>query len=145
MQQNRRKRERQWVSLIICAALGLMSSGIAWAGFCNWGGPGLYPHLTPRQVGQVFDLKQRFMNDTAGLRKNMAVKRAEMVELCRVAEPDLARIKAKEKEINALREQLQEKQWAFWMEVRQYCPKKPDGTIISPPPGMGPGPYRSCW
>ena len=55
--------------------VALAVSATAWAGprrgmmMCN---------LTPEQAAQVFALKHQFMNDTAGLRKQMWVKRAEM-------------------------------------------------------------------
>jgi hypothetical protein len=37
--------------------------------------------------------------------------------------------KAKQKQINHLREQLQEKRLALGMEMPKFCHKKPDGTL----------------
>ncbi|MBM4287344.1 MAG: periplasmic heavy metal sensor [Deltaproteobacteria bacterium] len=83
--------------------------------------------LTPDQAAKVFDLRHKFMNDTAELRKQMMVKRAELGELWRTKDPDQAKIAAKQKEINALRDQLQEKGLALKMDMRQICPMMGEG------------------
>ncbi len=62
------------------------------------------------------------MNDTADLRKQMLVKRAELRELWNAKEPDKAKIAAKQKEINAVRDQLQEKATAFKLDMRKEFP-----------------------
>ena len=38
-------------------------------------------NLTPDQAGKIFDLKEKLHADTAGLRKQMMVKHAELVAL----------------------------------------------------------------
>ena len=57
--------------------------------------------MTPDQAAKAFDLRQKFMNDTADLRKQMMVKQAELGELWRAKDPDKAKVAAKQKEVNA--------------------------------------------
>jgi zinc resistance-associated protein len=65
--------------------------------------------------------------DTAGLRKQMMVKHAELGELWRAKDPDKAKIAAKQKEINTLRDQFQEKAISFKVDMRQICPMMAGG------------------
>ena len=88
--------------------------------------------MTPDQAAKAFDLRQKFMNDTADLRKQMMVKQAELGELWRAKDPDKAKIAAKQKEINALRDQLQEKGTAFKLDMRKEFP-----TMAGGPGGPG--------
>jgi hypothetical protein len=80
-------------------------------------------NLTPEQAGQLFDLKEKFHNDTASLRKQMWVNRAEMAALWRADKPDEKQIQAKQKEISALRGQLQEKAVALRLAIRKIAPQ----------------------
>lgn len=106
--------------LALVLSLGLAASASARG---DWGrGPGGM-NLTPDQAGKLFDLKQKFMDDTAGLRKQMWVKRAEVRALWRAANPDQKQIEAKQKEINAIRDQLQPKMTAFRLEARKIAPQ----------------------
>jgi len=102
------------------------------------GGPGGPMNLTAEQAGQLFDLKQQFMNDTAQLRKSMLMKRVEMTALWRAENPDAKQIQAKQKEMNALREQLQEKMVAFRLKAQKIAPLGP-GKGMGMGPGMGRG------
>lgn len=147
---------------LLTAVLSLTVATAAWAGpkgmdgGCNMGdmGPGMMGHggmghgmhwanMTPEQVGKAFDMRQKFMNDTADMRKQMLVKRAELRDMWKAKEPDKAQIAAKQKEINSLRDQLQEKATAFKLDMRKEfpnmgagggCPMMPGGK------GMGGGP-----
>jgi len=108
-------------------------------------------NLTPEQAGKFFDLKEKFHNDTAATRKQMMVKRAELAALWKAENPDQAAINAKQKEINALRDQMQEKRTAFKLEARKISPElgqgfgrgmrggKGPGRGMGPGGGMGPG------
>ncbi len=115
--------------VMLFLALVLSLSTAAWARPFGCG----HMNLTPEQAGQLFDLKQQFMNDTASIRKAMWMKRAEMGALWRVENPDAKLIQAKQKEISALREQMQEKMVAFRLQARKICPMGGKGM------GMGPG------
>ena len=119
------------VMLMLVLVLGLSTA--AWARPFGCGPM----NLTPEQAGQLFDLKQQFMNDTASVRKAMWMKRAEMAALWRADNPDAKQIQAKQKEMNALREQMQEKMVAFRLQARKFCPM--GGKGMGKGMGMGPG------
>jgi zinc resistance-associated protein len=89
-------------------------------------------NLTPEQAGKLFDLKQKHLNDTAQVRKQMMVKRAELAALWKAENPDQNAIIAKQKELNALRDQKQEKSVAFRLEARKIAPQ-----LANFGPGMG--------
>lgn len=95
-------------------------------------------NMTPEQAGQVFDLRQKFMNETADLRKQMMVKAVELAQLWKAEKPDDKAILAKVKELSALRAQFAEKAVAQRLEVRKILPQLP---MFGPGmgPGMGPG------
>jgi zinc resistance-associated protein len=148
------------VALALVLTLGLAASSWARGGF--GGGPGAM-NLTPEQAGKLFDLKEKFRNDTASLRKQIWVKGAELKGLWQAKEPDEKQIQAKQKEINALKGQMQEKGTTFRLEARKIAPDAkfghgwggggmgPGGGMgagcgmgpgggMCPMPGMGPGP-----
>lgn len=129
-----RKKVIRLVILALVLTLGLTASALAgpwgrgcWGGF--WGGP----PLTPEQSTQIFNLKQKFYNDTANLRRQMVQKRAELAALWQAPTPDQAKIAAKQKELNALRDQMQQKGLDFQMQARKIAP----GAAMGPGPGMG--------
>jgi zinc resistance-associated protein len=151
---------RSWLLLMLTAMLSLGMATAGWAGprgmgggCCDMGDMGMGPgmgmghhgwgkgmmQLTPDQAAKAFDMRQKFMNDTADLRKQMLVKRAELRELWNAKEPDKAKIAAKQKEINAVRDQLQEKATAFKLDMRKEFPNVAGGAGC-PMMGGGKGP-----
>jgi zinc resistance-associated protein len=127
------------MSLAIALALALTMSLAAASWARPWGG-GMgggwgAMNLTPEQAGQYFDLKQKFMNETADLRKQMVVGRAELRALWRAEKPDAKAIQSKMKAINALRGQLEEKSVTFRLAARNIAPQLGRGFG----PGMGRG------
>jgi Spy/CpxP family protein refolding chaperone len=96
-------------------------------------------NLTPEQAGKFFDLKEKFHNDTAAARKQMMVKHAELAALWKAEKPDQAAINAKQKEINALRDQMQEKRTTFQLEARKISPELAQGFGRGKRGGMGRG------
>ena len=147
--------------LALSLTLGLAASSWARPGGgmgCGMGGGMMgAKNLTPDQAGKFFDLKEKFRNDTAAARKQMMVKHAELAALWKAEKPDQAAITAKQKEINALRDQMQEKRTAFMLEARKISPELgkgfgrgmhggmhggmgPEGCpMVGPGGGMGPG------
>lgn len=112
-------------------------------------GRGWMMNLTPEQAGQIFDLRQKFMNETAELRKNMMVKRAELAQLWKAENPDDKAILAKVKELSAIKAQLMEKAVAQRLALRKIVPEAMGPCPMMGPgmggpgmmgPGMGPGP-----
>jgi Spy/CpxP family protein refolding chaperone len=130
-------RKATWILVpLLLWSLGLTAPAFAgpWGRGCS-GLAGATP-LTPAQSSQIFTLKQKFFHDTADLRRQMVQKRAELAALWQAPTPDQAKIAAKQKELNALRGQLQQKGFAFQMQVRKIAP----GAV--PRSGWGPGGKR---
>jgi zinc resistance-associated protein len=135
---NTRFQNKRVLPLILAAVLGFSigAANFAWAGpCCGGGGWGSGANLTPAQSAKVSDLRQKFFNDTADLRQQMIQKRGELAALWQAATPDQAKIVAKQKELNALRDQMQQKGLDFQMQARKIAP----GAANWPGPGMGPG------
>lgn len=152
-----------WLPLVLVALLSLGFATAAWAGPRGMGqcgmssGMGMGPgmgcgmghgmkgmQLTPAEAAKAFDQRQKFMNDTADLRKQMWVKQAELRELWQAKEPDKAKVTAKEKEINAVRDQLQEKATAFKLDMRKEFPTMAGGPANCPMTGGGKGQGACC-
>ncbi len=114
--------------LTLVLAVGLV--GFVWAeapkGAPKGAHKGMMRHgamnLTPEQAGKLFDLKEKFRNDTAALRKQLFVGRAEMAALWHTENPDEKAIVAKVKELSDLRGQLMEKRVLFHLEMRKIAP-----------------------
>jgi Spy/CpxP family protein refolding chaperone len=145
---NKQSLRKIWVIIPLLAALGLSLGAVnpAWARGGGWGC--MNANLTPEQSAQLFDRKQQFRNDTAGLRKQMMVKRTELAGLWQSATPDQSRIQAKQQEVNALRDQLQAKRTAFRLQNQQICPQAGMGMGRGAGRGMamgqGCGQGRGC-
>jgi Spy/CpxP family protein refolding chaperone len=141
--------------LVLALALSLGLAGSVWAQPMGKGmgkgmgpGPGMM-NLTPDQAGMIFDLMEKMHTDTASLRRQMMVKRAEMAALWKMEKPDKTSIQAKQKELNALRDQMQEKMMACRLEAKKIAPNFDMGMGMGhgccmglghgPGMGMGPG------
>jgi Spy/CpxP family protein refolding chaperone len=130
------------VALVL--VLGLMA--YAWAQPMGMGmgkgrghGPGAMMNLTPEQGGKLFDLKEKFHADTAGLRKDLLIKRLEMKALWKAENPDQNAILAKQKEINGLRDQMTLKMVTFRLEAKKIAPQGHMGMGRHMSMGMGEG------
>jgi Spy/CpxP family protein refolding chaperone len=111
--------------MVLALVLSLSLAASSWAGPRGGGmggGKGAM-NLSPDQAGKFFDLKEKFRNDTAETRKQMMVKHAELAALWKAEKPDEKAIVAKQKELNALRDQMQEKRTAFRLEARKIAPQ----------------------
>ena len=91
---NKQSLRKTWGIISLLAALGL-SLGAVNPALARGGWGCMNANVTPEQSAQLFDLKQQFMNDTAGLRKQMMVKRTELAGLWQSATPDQSLIQAK--------------------------------------------------
>ena len=96
-------------------------------------------NLTPDQAGKFFDLKEKFHNDTAAMRKDMMVKHAELAALQKAEKPDQAAIDAKQAELKALWGQMKEKRTAFQAEAGKISPELAKGFGPGMRGGMGHG------
>jgi Spy/CpxP family protein refolding chaperone len=136
--------QKAWVPVVVLVALvvGLVAVNSAWARG-GWGC--MNANVTPEQSAQLFDLKQQFMNETAGLRKQMMVKRTELAKLWQSPTPDQNQIQAKQEEINTLRDQLQAKRTAFQVQAQKISPQAGMGMGRGGGRGMAMGPGRCNW
>ena len=124
------------VSLLL--ALGLAVSVCAQAIEKGMGhDPGMM-NLTPEQAAKIFDLREKMYADTAGLRKQGFVMHAELAALWKAEKPDQNAIQAKQKELEALTDQMHEKMAAFLSEAKKVAPDFDMGMGM----GMGPGPGK---
>ena len=144
--KNVRKARKVSLRLVLALALSLGLAASVWAQPMGKGmGPGM-KNLTPEQAGKIFDLKEKFHADTVGLRKQMMVKEAELAALWGAEKPDQTAIQAKQKELNVLRDQMQEKMTAIQFEVKKIAPDynmgmgMGEGMRHGPGMGMGRGP-----
>ncbi len=127
--------------LVFGLALSLGLAASVWAQPTDKGmgpGPGMM-NLTPEQAAKIFDLKEKMYADTIGLRKQMMIKHAELEALFKAEKPDQNAIQAKQKELNALGDQLQEKMSACQSEAKKIAPDFDMGMGM----GMGPGPAKA--
>jgi len=134
MKKNSLRKTWRMISALAILGLSLVAVNPAWARG-DWGC--MNANLTPEQSSQLFDLKQKFMNDTAGLRKQMMVQRTELRALWQSPTPDQNHIQAKQKEINTLRDQLQTKRTAFQVQAQKISPQAGLGMGCGVGRGMG--------
>jgi zinc resistance-associated protein len=139
------KARKMSLVVLLTLALTLSLAASSWArGGMGFGMMGAM-NLSPDQAGKLFDLKQKFMNDTAEVRKQMVVKHAELAALWKAEKPDEKAIVAKQKELNALKGQMEEKSVAFRLEARKIAPQLAHfgygrgWGMHGPGGGMGPG------
>jgi hypothetical protein len=125
--------------LVLTLALSLGLAASVWAQPKDKGmAPGI-KSLTPEEAGKIFDLKEKLHADTAALRKQMMVKHAELAALWAAEKPEESAIQAKQKELNALRDQMQEKMTAFQFEAKKIAPSYHVGMGMGMGMGMGEG------
>jgi Spy/CpxP family protein refolding chaperone len=123
------------VLLVLALALSLGLAVSVWAQPMGKGmGEGMM-NLTPEQAAKIFDLKEKMHADTVDLRRQIMVKQAELAALWEAENPDQHAIVAKQKELNALRDQMQEKMTVFQFEAIKIAP----GCNIGMGMGMGEG------
>ena len=137
----------------------LATSGLALAQ--GWGrgagmGPGYGPcatgygpggwaaalNLTPEQTQKMQALRETHFKETIPLRNEIMSKRIELQTLWVQDNPDQEKILAKQREINAVRTQLQEKATKHRLEMRQVLTPEQRakiGAFPGRPGGFGPG------
>ncbi len=89
-------------------------------------GPGYFPgtwaanlNLSTEQIQKIQNLREAYWKDIAPLQKELFSKRLELRSLWLQTDPDQDKILAKQKEINALTEKIQEKATKHRLEIRQ--------------------------
>jgi Spy/CpxP family protein refolding chaperone len=105
----------------------------AYAGGC-WYAPGL--NLTSDQTGKLTGLQQQFLNETLPVRNEMATKALELRTMMAQPGGDAAKISAKQQEILALQQKMQEKSLAYQTNARNSLTPQQLSVL---PPGCGLG------
>jgi Spy/CpxP family protein refolding chaperone len=123
------KKTKMSLAVVLALAISLGLAASSWARPGGGMGCGMMGamNLTPDQAGKFFDLKEKFHSDTAELRKKMMVGRAELAALWKAEKPDEKAIQAKQKELNDIRGQMQQKHVSFQMEARKIDPQLGQG------------------
>jgi Spy/CpxP family protein refolding chaperone len=76
-------------------------------------------NLTTEQMGKINKLRDTQFNETKPLRDQMSDKRDALRKLWLEPNPDQAKIGAAQKEMNAVRDQMQEKMTAYRLEANK--------------------------
>ena len=88
-------------------------------------------NLTPEQVEKMKALRKTFFEQALPLRNELMSKKFELKALWMQTNPDEGKILAKEREINALRVQLQEKATKNRLEMRKILTPEQQAQLIS--------------
>jgi Spy/CpxP family protein refolding chaperone len=100
----------------------------SWGGWSR--GPGScwldsesYGKLTESQNAELSRLEQKFSNDTAKLRDEIWAKSEELNTLLNEADPDVKKVRALQKEITALRAEMDRQRIDFELKARKITPR----------------------
>ena len=102
----------------------------------SWG-PAL--NLTAEQNQKIQAMRESFFKESLPLRNEMQIKQLELRTLWAQTNPDQEKILAKQKEINALRAQMQEKATKNRLEMRKVLTPEQQAQLGAYGPGFGPG------
>jgi len=116
------------MAVVLSAALVLAGPG-GWGRGMGYGGggPGMgmghggYPYagsLSPEQSQKVQALQEAYLKEISPLQNQLFTSKTELRTLWSAANPDKEQIMAKQNEINALRQQLQERATQHQFEIR---------------------------
>ena len=100
------------------ALLAVITYAGAWNPPAQGRGLNTIPKLTTEQSGKIDNLRQEFIKASLPLRDELAARKQEFRTLLSQPSADAASLKAKQKEILALRQQLQEKSLASHLDAR---------------------------
>jgi zinc resistance-associated protein len=114
------------VFLMSIMAYPVFARGRGWGygggpGSCWWD-QGRNASYTQEQQQKLNRMDQKFFDETASLRNNIWNKQNEMSILLNKENPDAAKIKALQKEINTLKNQMAEKRLEYRLEANKVVP-----------------------
>ena len=133
---------------VVVALLAAASLAITWGpgygrGFGYTGGPASREcwyapnfNLTADQTGKLTGLQQQFLNESLPIRNEMATKALELRTMMAQPAGDAAKISAKQQEIFALQQKMQEKSLAYQTNARNILTPQQLSML---PPGCGLG------
>jgi Spy/CpxP family protein refolding chaperone len=104
---------------------------------CPGGGAYDRLNLTAEQKTKMNELREKTWKDTVNLRNEMQTKRLELRTLWSNPNPDKDKIAAKQKELSALRDQLQSKMTESKLEARKFLTPEQATELSTCGSGMG--------
>lgn len=118
-----------------------MGMGAGPCAFGNYPGAALASlNLTPEQTQKMQALREVHWKEVAPLHNELVTKQFELRSLWSQPNPDQEKILASQKEINALREKIQEKVTKHRLEMRQILTPEQQAKLSATFGGFGPGP-----
>lgn len=144
------------LSLLLVAALAVSAEAYRGGGRGHGSGPcyggdlGNIPglNLTAEQKAKIADLRAAHLKEIKPLQDQMFSKRGDLRLLWQEKNPDQAKITAKQKEIRALRDQIEDKATNYrWAVYKELSPEQqeslrsygPTGRCFGPGAGHGKG------
>ena len=115
-------------------------------GMGHGGGYGISPYaasnlgLTSEQSQKLDTLRDAYLKDITPLQNQLFSKRAELRLLWSEANPSQEKIQAKQKEANAVQQQLQEKATQYQLETLNVLTPEQKAKLENLGPGHGRGP-----
>lgn len=105
-------------------------------------GPGGYAYLnlSQDQMDKMWQLKNKYYNDTQATRYQMFQKQVELRKLYADPKAEAGVIAAKEKEVSSLRQQLYDKMVQMRLEQRNFLTPEQIQKLNDAPYGYGQGP-----
>lgn len=97
-------------------------------------------NLTPEQTQKMQALRETHWKEIAPLQNELITKRIELRSLWSQPTPDREKILAKQKEVNVLREKIQEKATKHRLEMRQILTPDQQAKLGTTFGGFGAGP-----
>ena len=88
-------------------------------------------NLSNEQMQKLTALHERFLKETISTRNDLALKQIELRTLWLQTNPEEGKILAKEKEINVLRAQIQEKATKYLLEGRKVLTPEQQAKVTS--------------
>lgn len=95
------------------------------------------PNLTPEQSAKLKELREQHDKEALPLKNELTAKRAELRNLWLQDNPDEAAIKAKQQEINDLRDKLQDTMTGHRLEAGKILTPEQRAQLQSSMPGRG--------
>ena len=112
------------VGVLVAPVFAYRGSWGGWSagpGSC-WQDSETYGNLTESQNAELGRLEQKFSNDTAKLRDEIWAKSEELNTLLNEANPDVKKVRALQKEITALRAEMDRQRIDFELKARKITP-----------------------
>ena len=88
-------------------------------------------NLSNDQIQKLTALHERFLKETISIRNDLALKQVELRTLWLQTNPEEGKILAKEKEINGLRAQIQERATKYLLEGRKVLTPEQQAKVTA--------------